>query len=143
MKNHQIPFQNLSNRFQSCNKSCWMKKKSWKKWKWALKVILLAKQSITLFVSLSHLFVQSFGLITVLLNISCFIFLFWGTDETERYRSELMEVRAELEPWENQLIDHKGKLDVACAESKLLKEKVGVALFWLMEYIRNLYKSQD
>ncbi|KAG1358997.1 structural maintenance of chromosomes protein 4 [Cocos nucifera] len=44
-------------------------------------------------------------------------------DETERYRSELMEVRAELEPWENQLISHKGKLDVACAESKLLKEK--------------------
>ncbi|XP_008796541.2 structural maintenance of chromosomes protein 4 [Phoenix dactylifera] len=44
-------------------------------------------------------------------------------DETERHRSELMEVRAELEPWENQLIGHKGKLDVACAESKLLKQK--------------------
>lgn len=36
-----------------------------------------------------------------------------------------MEVRAELEPWENQLIEHKGKLDVAHSESKLLKEKVG------------------
>nr|XP_029121753.1 structural maintenance of chromosomes protein 4 isoform X2 [Elaeis guineensis] len=44
-------------------------------------------------------------------------------DETERHRSELMEVRAELEPWENQLIGHKGKLDVACAERRLLKEK--------------------
>jgi len=36
-----------------------------------------------------------------------------------------MKVRAELEPWENQLIEHKGKLDVARSESKLLKEKVG------------------
>ncbi|WOL08544.1 structural maintenance of chromosomes protein 4 [Canna indica] len=44
-------------------------------------------------------------------------------DETEKYRSELMEVRAELEPWENQIIEHKGKLDVASAESKLLREK--------------------
>ncbi|OVA16089.1 RecF/RecN/SMC [Macleaya cordata] len=43
--------------------------------------------------------------------------------ETEKYRSELKEVRAELEPWEKQLIEHKGKLDVACNESKLLKEK--------------------
>ncbi|CAL9187640.1 unnamed protein product [Musa hybrid cultivar] len=44
-------------------------------------------------------------------------------DETEKYRSELTEVRAELEPWESQLIKHKGALDVACAESKLLREK--------------------
>ncbi|KAJ6834241.1 structural maintenance of chromosomes protein 4 [Iris pallida] len=44
-------------------------------------------------------------------------------DETERHRSELMEVRAELEPWESQLIQHKGKLDVARSEGKLLKEK--------------------
>ena len=36
-----------------------------------------------------------------------------------------MKVRAEIEPWENQLIEHKGKLDVARSESKLLKEKVG------------------
>ncbi|XP_042414113.1 structural maintenance of chromosomes protein 4-like [Zingiber officinale] len=43
--------------------------------------------------------------------------------ETEMYRSELMEVRAELEPWENQLIEHRGSLDVASAESKLLREK--------------------
>lgn len=44
--------------------------------------------------------------------------------ETEIYRSELMKVRAELEPWEKQLIEHKGKLDVASNESKLLKDKV-------------------
>ncbi|PIA44296.1 hypothetical protein AQUCO_01700121v1 [Aquilegia coerulea] len=43
--------------------------------------------------------------------------------ETGMFRSELMEVRAELEPWDKQLIEHKGKLDVACAESKLLKDK--------------------
>lgn len=44
--------------------------------------------------------------------------------ETERYRSELAEVRAELEPWEKQLIEHKGKLEVAHTESKLLTDKV-------------------
>ncbi|KAL5999451.1 Structural maintenance of chromosomes protein 4 [Asimina triloba] len=43
--------------------------------------------------------------------------------ETEKYRSALAVVRAELEPWEKQLIEHKGKLDVACTERKLLKEK--------------------
>ncbi|KAL9323456.1 hypothetical protein ACSQ67_008313 [Phaseolus vulgaris] len=43
--------------------------------------------------------------------------------ETETYRSELAKVRAELEPWEKDLIEHKGKLEVACTESKLLNEK--------------------
>ncbi|XP_050270364.1 structural maintenance of chromosomes protein 4 [Quercus robur] len=43
--------------------------------------------------------------------------------ETERYRAELAKVRAELEPWEKQLIEHKGKLEVTCTESKLLNEK--------------------
>ncbi|PKU62666.1 Structural maintenance of chromosomes protein 4 [Dendrobium catenatum] len=43
--------------------------------------------------------------------------------ETEKYFSELNEVRAELEPWESKLIEHKGKLDVARSETKLLKEK--------------------
>ncbi|PKA51107.1 Structural maintenance of chromosomes protein 4 [Apostasia shenzhenica] len=43
--------------------------------------------------------------------------------ETEKYVSELSEVRAELEPWENKLIEHQGKLDVARHESKLLIEK--------------------
>lgn len=41
-----------------------------------------------------------------------------------------MEVRAELEPWEKQLIEHKGKLDVANTESKLLQDKV-MSLFML------------
>lgn len=43
--------------------------------------------------------------------------------ETEIYRSELANVRAELKPWENQLMDHKGKLEVASTERKLLIEK--------------------
>ncbi|XP_017975842.1 PREDICTED: structural maintenance of chromosomes protein 4 isoform X1 [Theobroma cacao] len=43
--------------------------------------------------------------------------------ETERYRSELSKVRAELEPWEKELIVHKGKLEVAYTESKLLTQK--------------------
>ncbi|KAH7861220.1 hypothetical protein Vadar_023285 [Vaccinium darrowii] len=43
--------------------------------------------------------------------------------ETEMLRGELAKVRAELEPWDNQLIEHKGKLDVASTESKLLNEK--------------------
>ncbi|GAB4831648.1 Structural maintenance of chromosomes protein 4 [Ancistrocladus abbreviatus] len=43
--------------------------------------------------------------------------------ETERFRSELAKVRAELEPWENQLMEHKGKLEVASTECKLLNEK--------------------
>lgn len=46
------------------------------------------------------------------------------SDETERYHAELVKVREELEPWETQLIEHKGKLDVAVAESNMLKEKV-------------------
>ncbi|KAG0475511.1 hypothetical protein HPP92_015197 [Vanilla planifolia] len=43
--------------------------------------------------------------------------------ETEKYFSELNEVRAELEPWENKLIEHKGKLDVALSERSLLNDK--------------------
>ncbi|XP_057521763.1 structural maintenance of chromosomes protein 4-like [Amaranthus tricolor] len=43
--------------------------------------------------------------------------------ETEIYRSDLANVRAELEPWESQLMDHKGKLEVASTEQKLLSEK--------------------
>ncbi|CAA3013817.1 structural maintenance of chromosomes 4 [Olea europaea subsp. europaea] len=43
--------------------------------------------------------------------------------ETEILRGELAEVRAELEPWEKQLIDHRGKLEVASAEKKLLNQK--------------------
>eukprot|EP01018_Ginkgo_biloba_P007650 Gb_03310 [translate_table: standard] len=44
-------------------------------------------------------------------------------EETEKYRDELSGVRAELEPWEKQQIECKGRLDVATSESKLLKEK--------------------
>lgn len=51
------------------------------------------------------------------------------TVETETYRSELAKVRGELEPWEKQLIEHKGKLEVACTESKLLTDKVRLVIF--------------
>lgn len=56
------------------------------------------------------------------------IFQFVVIVETEIYRSELTKVRAELEPWEKQLIEHKGKLDVASNESKLLKDKVSICI---------------
>lgn len=44
--------------------------------------------------------------------------------ETEVFRSELAGVRNKLEPWEKQMIECRGKLDVASAEKKLLIEKV-------------------
>ncbi|KAJ0454757.1 putative structural maintenance of chromosomes protein [Helianthus annuus] len=43
--------------------------------------------------------------------------------ETEAFRTEVAKVRAELKPWEEQLIEHRGKLDVASAEKQLLSEK--------------------
>ncbi|GMI99235.1 ARABIDOPSIS THALIANA STRUCTURAL MAINTENANCE OF CHROMOSOME 4 [Hibiscus trionum] len=43
--------------------------------------------------------------------------------EAEKYRSELVKVRAELEPWEKELIVHKGKLEVAHTECNLLTQK--------------------
>ncbi|KAK4417662.1 Structural maintenance of chromosomes protein 4 [Sesamum alatum] len=43
--------------------------------------------------------------------------------ETEVFRSELADVRTKLEPWEKQLIEHRGKLEVASTEKKLLIEK--------------------
>lgn len=49
---------------------------------------------------------------------------FCFTAETEVLRGELAKVRAELEPWEKQLIDHRGKLEVALSEKKLLNQKV-------------------
>jgi chromosome segregation ATPase len=45
-------------------------------------------------------------------------------EETERLRAELTQVRTELEPWEKQIIEHKGKLDVASAEKELMTQKV-------------------
>ena len=65
------------------------------------------------------MFIELFCLITKL-------FPFVITEETERLRAELTQVRTELEPWENQIIEHKGRLDVASAEKKLMKEKVGL-----------------
>lgn len=55
------------------------------------------------------------------------------------FRGDLAKVRAELEPWEKQLIEHKGKLDVASTESKLLNEKVRLeiqlrAFFFLVKH---------
>ncbi|KAL6839198.1 hypothetical protein ACP4OV_030870 [Aristida adscensionis] len=44
-------------------------------------------------------------------------------EETERLRAELTKVRTELEPWENKIIEHKGRLDVASAEKELMKQK--------------------
>ncbi|KAJ1688981.1 hypothetical protein LUZ63_013136 [Rhynchospora breviuscula] len=44
-------------------------------------------------------------------------------DETEKLCDELAKVRMELEPWEKQLIEHKGKRDVAISKKKLLEEK--------------------
>nr|XP_043607688.1 structural maintenance of chromosomes protein 4 [Erigeron canadensis] len=43
--------------------------------------------------------------------------------ETEAFLTEVSKVRAELEPWEEQIIDHRGKLGVASTEKKLLSEK--------------------
>jgi len=48
------------------------------------------------------------------------------TEETEKLRAELTQVRTELEPWENQIIEHKGRLDVASAEKELMKQKVSL-----------------
>ncbi|KAL3846018.1 hypothetical protein ACJIZ3_003421 [Penstemon smallii] len=43
--------------------------------------------------------------------------------ETEVFRSELADVRTELEPWEKKLIEHRGKLEVAITEESLLIKK--------------------
>ncbi|XP_071704050.1 structural maintenance of chromosomes protein 4-like [Rutidosis leptorrhynchoides] len=43
--------------------------------------------------------------------------------ETEAFRTEVAKVRTELKPWEKQLIEHKGKLEVASTEKLLLSEK--------------------
>ncbi|KAI7744570.1 hypothetical protein M8C21_012844 [Ambrosia artemisiifolia] len=43
--------------------------------------------------------------------------------ETEAFRTEVAKVRAELKPWEEQLIEHQGKLEVASTEKQLLSEK--------------------
>lgn len=62
----------------------------------------------------------------------------YQTVETEVFRNELAHVRVELEPWEKDLIEHKGKLDVACAEVKLLNEKVGANKSSIIIITRNV-----
>ncbi|AQK86965.1 Structural maintenance of chromosomes protein, partial [Zea mays] len=70
-------------------------------------------------------------------------------EETERFRAELTQVRTELEPWENQIIEHKGRLDVASAEKKLMKQKHDGAQAELtdaqnqMESIKEKVKTKD
>lgn len=59
--------------------------------------------------------------------VKLFVIDLWAV-ETEKFRAELAEVRAELEPWEKDLIEHKGKLEVACTEAKLLNDKVRMTL---------------
>lgn len=54
------------------------------------------------------------------------LFHFVSTEETEKLHAELSQVRTELEPWENQIIEHKGRLDVASAEKELMRRKVGL-----------------
>jgi hypothetical protein len=63
------------------------------------------------------------------------LIIFTNIDETEKLRAELAVVRKELEPWEKQLIEHKGKLDVAMGEKKLLEDKV-----YNFMYIKNHFK---
>ncbi|KAI3751910.1 hypothetical protein L2E82_23004 [Cichorium intybus] len=43
--------------------------------------------------------------------------------ETETFGKEVANVRAKLKPWEKELIEHQGKLEVASAENKLLSKK--------------------
>ncbi|KAM0839402.1 hypothetical protein ACQ4PT_060337 [Festuca glaucescens] len=70
-------------------------------------------------------------------------------EETEKLRAELTKVRTELEPWENQIIEHKGRLDVASAEKELMKQKHDGARAELtdaqnqMEIIKEKIKTKD
>ena len=63
------------------------------------------------------------------------------TEETEKLRAELTQVRTELEPWENQIIEHKGRLDVASTEKELMKQKVSL-LYTLYNLFSN-WKQDD
>lgn len=70
-------------------------------------------------------------------------------EEVERLRAELTQVRTELEPWENQVIEHKGRLGVASAEKNLMKQKHDGAQAELtdaqnqMESIKEKVKTKD
>jgi hypothetical protein len=63
------------------------------------------------------------------------------TEETEKLRAELTQVRTELEPWENQIIEHKGRLDVASAEKELMKQKV--SLLYTPHHLFSNWKQDD
>ncbi|KAG4991086.1 hypothetical protein JHK87_024543 [Glycine soja] len=63
--------------------------------------------------------------------------------ETEKYRSELAKVRAELEPWEKDLIEHNGKLEVACTEAKLLNDKVLIFSLHVQRLQINAHAGQN
>lgn len=69
------------------------------------------------------------------------LFLFVISDETERLRTELTQVRTELEPWEKQIIEHKGRLDVASAEKELMKQKV--SLLYARQHLYSNRKQED
>lgn len=83
-------------------------------------MVATVSRSLSLFYNIC-IFLPWCGCTTAL---TCVLLMDPQAVETERYRSELAEVRAELEPWEKQLIEHKGKLEVAHTESKLLTDKV-------------------
>lgn len=70
---------------------------------------------------LPYLFLLGSGL---LLIIQYFLFCPFQTAETEVFRNELAVVRTELEPWEKQIIECRGKHEVASAEKDLLNKKV-------------------
>lgn len=65
------------------------------------------------------------------------------TVETEGYRSELTKIRAELEPWEKDLIVHRGKLDVASSESELLTKKVHLILVIKIRFESRTFACQN
>lgn len=70
-------------------------------------------------------------------------------EEAEKLLAELAQVRTELEPWENQIIEHKGRLDVASGEKQIMKQKHDGARAELtdaqnqMEVIKEKIKTKD
>lgn len=67
-------------------------------------------------------------------GISQLFLILLQTAETKVFHSELADVRNELEPWEKQLIEHRGKLEVASAEKNLLIKKVSLVI-WSVPYV--------
>lgn len=111
-KNHPVSFHSLRERYPNCKNDLVKKRRRWSELKKALEVSLEPTAAYFFLFHSTALFVSQ-------------TFLFVITEETERLRAELTQVRTKLEPWENQIIEHKGRLDVASAEKDLMKEKVG------------------